>query len=98
MAKYQTKPMIVDATQWSRPGDHAKVLEVIEHRGGTAISEPEKERWRGIGTVKYALVKRTDRGLKVMEFVRPGDWIIQQGNDYAVMTNADFKSNFIPKE
>jgi hypothetical protein len=99
MAKYVSKPLVVEAVQWQKPGDYPKVVEVIEHRTGVAISEHEKDRWRGIGTVKYALVKKTDRGLKIMEYVRPGDWIVEQNrNDYSVISNADFKANFILKE
>lgn len=100
MAKYMLKPTVVDAVQWQKPGDDPRVMEVIEHRNGVAISEHEKERWRGIGSVKYALTRKTDRGLKVIDYVKQGDWIVtnQSTRDTIVMTNADFKSSFVPKE
>jgi len=98
MVKYTAKPITVEATQWHRPGDHPKIVEVIQHRDGVAISEFEKERWRGIGKVAYAHVQRTDRGSKVIGYIRPGDWVIEHNkNDLTIMTNADFRSNFILK-
>lgn len=99
MAKYITKPITVEAIQWQKPGDHSKVVEVIKHKAGVAISEHEKERFRGIGQIKYALIRKTGYGPKIIGEVRPGDWIVEiNKNEFTVLTNADFKSQFIPKE
>lgn len=75
MAQYRKKPVVIEATQWNKDGDHpnvveipAKVLDTIESR--TAAVGINDCRW--IGTLEGGHI------------VSPGDWIITgvQGEQY----------------
>ncbi|HXP53115.1 MAG TPA: hypothetical protein VN922_24435 [Bacteroidia bacterium] len=91
MAKYQTRPTVVEATQWFKPGDHEKVVEVINYPEGVAVSEFDKETWKGIGTVKYAVVLKHS-----IIYVKQSDWIVGSGQGIQVMTNSDFRRLYEP--
>ena len=75
MAQYRKKPVVIEATQWNKDGDHpnvteipAKILDTIEAR--TAAIDINDCRW--IGTLEGGHI------------VSPGDWIITgvQGEQY----------------
>ena len=75
MAQYRKKPVVIEATQWNKDGDHpnvvnipAQVLDTIESR--TAAIGINECRW--IGTLEGGHI------------VSPGDWIITgvQGEQY----------------
>lgn len=75
MAQFRKKPVVIEATQWNRDGDHpnvvplpAKVRDTIEDR--TVAAGVGDCRW--IGTLEGGHI------------VSPGDWIITgvQGEQY----------------
>lgn len=91
MAKYQTRPTQVEANQWFKPGDDPHVVEVICHPEGVATSEFDKEVWRGIGTVKYAVVTKFN-----ITYVKQSDWIVGRQPSLQVMSNSDFRRLYEP--
>ena len=80
MAKFRKKPVVIEATQWHKPGDHREVVRML--------STPEGyERWsddmaRAFG--QYASEFYAVPTLEGVMRVTPGDWIITgvQGEHY----------------
>lgn len=66
MAKYRKKPVVIEATQWRKPGDHP---EVRSSRNGLPLPE-------GSFTLDEGEVVGFIETLEGPHVVRPGDWII----------------------
>ena len=70
MAKFRKKPVVIDATQWHKNGDHAEVRLIAPSddlfftgMGGATLADREK--YGVIGTLESP-----------SHLVSPGDWII----------------------
>lgn len=87
MAKYQTKPTIVDAVQWFKHGDHPAVKTSVSGKepAGAIMVEGQAAGW---------IDDANTIGGKI---VRSGDWVItsQLGDTY-VMHAIDFEGMFDP--
>lgn len=64
--KYRKKPVIVDAVQWNKPGDHPMVLPMPKDAWWDAgLKHPDEAE-------KYGFIWTLEGG----HLVTPGDWII----------------------
>lgn len=76
MAKYRKKPVVIEAVQWLKHGDHTSVQPFVDSRNQTiegrafAVSPCEQCR-KGKG--KHGLIAT----LEGEHIVCPGDWIIR---------------------
>lgn len=70
--KYRKKPVVIEATQWHKHGDHPSVEPLHLSRAGGL---PVGAKW-----TQYGWVKTLEGG----HVVTPGDWIITgvQGENY----------------
>lgn len=74
MAKYRKKPVVVEATQWFKHGDHLAVWPA-DIRAHPSI--PHSDHMEG-GTCKAAYDAHGDiKTLEGWHLVCPGDWIIR---------------------
>lgn len=62
MAKYRKKPVVIEATQWFKHGDHPEVGHLP--RGHLAHKEKNSHEWGWVPTLESGHI------------VTPGDWII----------------------
>jgi hypothetical protein len=78
MAKYRKKPVVIEASQWLKPGDHPAVK---------MPSETDKEKFKEYGLDDTMGVISTLEG--DAHFVKPGSWIVTGicGEHYAVDPN-----------
>lgn len=77
MAKYRKKPVVIEATQWFRDGDHSQVHPLPSERRSDQCFIAE----RGHHPDVCGWIQTEEGGHIVM----PGDWIITgiQGEHYA---------------
>jgi len=65
MPKFRKKPVVVEAMQWFKPGDHPKVVYPVPDRIQTCLAAQAEA--GGMGAIKT---------LEGWHLVVPGDWII----------------------
>lgn len=68
MAKYKKKPIIIEAVQWHKHGDHSCVIEIPDWH---LYRETLPNHWMQFGYIKT---------LEGDYIVTPGDWIIKGVN------------------
>lgn len=69
--KYRKKPVVIDATQWFKHGDHSAVIKAWDHPEGTTTSAEFAEIW-GRHAEEFPAVSTLEGLMRVT----PGDWII----------------------
>lgn len=77
--KYRKKPVVIEATQWWKHGDHPAVKKVIvqEYVNGIAVETPgANTHWHELDTPEQAATHGWIRTLEGGHVVSPGDWII----------------------
>jgi len=67
MAKYRKKPVVVEAVQWNKDGNHPDVVEIP-----LSVLETIKDRSTAIGINECRWIGTLEGG----HIVSPGDWII----------------------
>ncbi len=70
--KYRKKPVVVDAIQWFKDGDHPSVLPILEKYKGSILKLNG-----ATGYIETWERKCSQRLVKGGHFVTPGDWIIK---------------------
>lgn len=85
--KYRSKPVIVEAVQWNKPGDHPAVC-AVEHFNTSA----RPAAWEIEG---YSV-----RGKQGWSCVNPGDWIITEpdGSGHYPCADSVFRAKYEPVE
>ncbi len=75
MARFQKKPVVIEATQWHEMGDHPNVVPIP-----IAVLETIESRSTAIGVGRCGWIGTLEGG----HIVSPGDWIITgvQGEQY----------------
>lgn len=63
--KYRKKPVVIEAVQWFKDGDHPEVAPVFIHG-------PGDEHWRPTIPTELGCIKTLEGEMRVS----PGDWII----------------------
>jgi hypothetical protein len=77
MAKYRKKPVVIEATQWNRHGDHPAVVAVpSNHPAWNQPQQAERCGW----------IKTLEGGSDGAQFVHPCNWIITgvRGEHYPI--------------
>lgn len=76
MPLFRKKPVVIEATQWFKHGDHPAVL--LPHYGGGVAYNYAAEHGLDVDTLGWVLTLETGH------VVSPGDWIITgvQGERY----------------
>lgn len=73
MAKFRKKPVVVEASQWFKMGDHPAVVRALCTPEGLAMSDWAIKMWEGASGVEEVFGVQTQAGF--MDVV-PGVWII----------------------
>lgn len=85
MAKYRSKPVIVEAVQWKKPGDHPAVVPQVRPN-----HPPET----------WAYVIDTDPPCENYTFVNKGEWVVDLGRPncprFTVLTTAQLRAKYEP--
>lgn len=63
--KFRKKPVVIEATQWFKHGDHPAVNPVFTH-------SPSDEHWHPTVPTEEGWIKTLEGAMRV----NPGDWII----------------------
>lgn len=85
MSKFRKRPIVIEAVQWSKMGDHADVVKAYQNAESGGILGPAAASDIDLGgsLLGYKVVPaiKTAKGWYI---VRPGDWIIRgvQGELY----------------
>lgn len=70
--KFRKKPVVIEAVQWFKPGDHPKVIKMLDTaEGQEPYSKTMEKAWGEHAAVFYA-VQTLEGNMRVS----PGDWII----------------------
>lgn len=72
MAAYRKKPVVIEATQWFKHGDHPEVERFLSHVEGV-------EKWTETTAAAWGDLGQEFAGIETLEgimTVTPGDWII----------------------
>lgn len=87
--KFRMKPVVVEATQWFKHGDHAAVVPAIDGPEGISTWV---DVWKGTGP-EIAVIST----LKGTMIVSPGDWIVTgvRGEQYPLSPDV-FKAIYEP--
>lgn len=72
MAKYRKKPVVIEATQWFKDGDHPNVFASVKRPDGVVFQHNQICEDGGQGYVHTFSI----RTLEGNHEVAPGDWII----------------------
>lgn len=67
MAKYRKKPIVIDAIQWNKDGDHPNVVSIP-----AKVQDTIEERTAAVGIGDCRWIGTLEGG----HIVCPGDWII----------------------
>ncbi len=88
MAKYRKKPVVIEATQWWKDGDHSNVIEIPP-----SVVETIKDRSVALNIDECRWIGTLEGG----HIVSPGDWIITgvQGEQYPCKPDI-FQSTYEP--
>lgn len=82
--KFRKKPVIIDATQWLKHGDHPAVSTAPSDQPVTLMAMKDHPEWG-------YLLRHKSIGLIVV----PGDWIIEDEEEgYFRVHDSDFKEKF----
>ena len=76
MAKYRKKPVVIDATQWFKNGDHGAVRKLELNIWQRAHPECLNITCHGCGSTEYVATHGHVGTLEGGHIVCPGDWII----------------------
>ncbi len=80
MAKYRKKPVVIEATQWFKDGDHPNVMPSVKRPDGVIFCHDQICEDGGEGYTRTFAIPT----LEGAHEVTPGDWIITgvQGEHY----------------
>jgi len=70
--KYRKKPVVIEATQWKQPGDHADVVRGWKDSNNGQIIVTDNPMFNVYGRIAVQCI----RTLEGWHEVTPGDWII----------------------
>jgi len=84
MAKYRKKPVVIEATQWFKVGDHTEVVKLELSEWQRNHPECISPTCHGCGSTEYETTHGYVGTLEGGHVVCPGDWIITgvQGERY----------------